>query len=120
MDFKNFEFSCPFCAEKLNNKGVVGLKTVRSNGERGEIFLSVAIGDYSYRHVPEVNFEKGEIVDFLCPNCENNLEAPNYDNFALLRMNVDQNIVFEVIFSREAGKRKTYVITEDGIETYHG
>lgn len=120
MDLKNFSFSCPFCNQTLNGGNEIELTTIRKSGDRGVIYMSAAFGNYTYRHIPEINFDEGEIVDFHCPKCEENLEAPQHGNFALLNMNVGNNINFEVIFSRESGKRKTYVITEDGIETYHG
>ncbi|MDA7804185.1 hypothetical protein N8987_06380 [Crocinitomix sp.] len=82
--------------------------------------MSVAFGNYTYRHVPLTAFEPNEVVDFLCPHCKQNLASEEYENFALLNMKVGQDINFEVIFSRQAGQRKTYVITEDGIETYQG
>ncbi len=120
MDFKNFSFSCPHCAQLLDDNEEIQLKTVRNSGEKGLIFMSATFGNYSYRHSPETNFFSGEVVDFLCPKCGEDLAAPQHENFALLNMDVGNDINFEVIFSREAGKRKTFVITEDGIETYQG
>ena len=120
MDLKDFSFSCPFCSHTLNGPHGIELRTSRKTGEKGMIYLSTTFGNYTYRHVPDIAFEKHEIVDFICPNCNENLNAPQHENFALLNMNVGGNINFEVIFSRESGKRKTYVITEDGIEAYQG
>ena len=118
MNLKKYNFFCPFCKEQLNDTGEIELKTVRRSGEVGKIFLAADFGNYTYRKEPDVNFVDGEIVDFLCRCCNVNLEAPQHEGFAQLNMRVDENIEFEVIFSRQAGKRKTYVITEDGIETY--
>lgn len=120
MELKNFSFSCPSCKHTLNDSEEIELVTKRYSGEKGRIYMSIAFGNYTYRHIPETEFGNHEIVDFICPHCNENLAAPNYENFALLNMDVGNNITFEVIFSREAGKRKTYVITEDGIETYQG
>ena len=120
MDLKNFSFYCPFCKKTVNDKDEIELVTRRSSGIDGRIFMSVAFGNYTFRHIPETEFKVHEVVEFICPHCSENLKAPNHENFALLNMNVGDNISFEVIFSREAGKRKTYVITEDGIETYQG
>ncbi|NOQ71439.1 MAG: hypothetical protein GQ574_05535 [Crocinitomix sp.] len=120
MDLKNFSFSCPFCKHLLNDSEEIELVTKRDSGTEGRIFMSVAFGNYTFRHIPETNFTLREIVDFLCPHCQTDLKAPNHKNFAQLNMDVGHNISFDVIFSREAGKRKTYVITEDGIETYQG
>ncbi len=120
MDLSQYTFSCPHCNEPLSYQGVVTLNTVRENGEKGTIRLAASVGNYSYEHEPRVEFIDGEVVDFLCPKCNTTLETDQYEDFALLKMKVDKNIEFEVIFSRKAGKRKTYVITEDGIDSYQG
>jgi uncharacterized protein YbaR (Trm112 family) len=120
MDFKKFIFSCPYCEGTLSKNGIVSLMTQRTNGDIGEIKLSTSFGNYSYVHQPEVEFEKGEVVEFICPHCKKNLDSEEYVHFAQVKMKVDENIEFDVIFSRKAGLRKTYVITEDGIESYDG
>lgn len=120
MDFNDYRFTCPHCNATLNTHDEIELLTVRKSGEEGRIYLSVSVGNYTYRHMPKTDFTFGEVVEFLCPKCKVNLAAPQHKNFALLNMAVANNINFEVIFSREAGKRKTYLITEDGIETYQG
>lgn len=120
MKLSNYSFSCPHCAKVVNSNETVALKTLRSNGEEGVIEMSLGVGDYSYLHKPAVQFEEGESVTFICPHCQKELDAPQHKDFALLKMNVDENIQFDVIFSRKAGHRKTYVISEDGIETYKG
>ena len=120
MDIKKFIFSCPYCDGILSQNGVIRLKTERTNGDIGEINLSTSFGNYKYDHVPVVTFEKGEIVEFICPHCDTNLDSEEYLHFAQVKMKVDENIEFDVIFSRKAGLRKTYVITEDGIESYGG
>jgi hypothetical protein len=120
MNLKDFSFSCPSCKKTVNDNEEIELITKRSSGAEGRIFMSVAFGNYTYRHIPETQFEDQEIVDFICPHCNENLTAPNHKNFALLNMDVGNAINFDVIFSRKAGKRKTYVITEDGIDTYQG
>jgi hypothetical protein len=93
---------------------------MRENGETGEIQMDTKIGSYSYRHSPETSFVAGEVVAFICTSCNESLSSKKYENYALLRMKVDKNIEFDVLFSRVAGIQKTYLITEDGIETYSG
>lgn len=117
---KNYQFHCPNCDTHLNEKESISLKTVRSNGDEGAMELSTTIGNYNYTHTPEVDFESGEVVDFLCPNCNHNLNSDEFENYAMLTMKVDENISFEVLFSRVAGVQKTYLVTEDGIESYSG
>jgi uncharacterized protein YbaR (Trm112 family) len=120
LDINEFSFCCPYCSQDLSTANEIVLNTKRKNGDIGSIHLNTTFGNYSYTHFPAVQFEKGEVVDFLCPNCRADLKSTEYKNFAQLKMKVEKDIDFDVIFSREAGKRKTYVITEDGIESYFG
>ena len=120
MKLSKYHFSCPHCNEVVNSDKSVVLKTLRTNGETGTIQMSIGVGDYTFNHEPNVDFEEGEMVTFCCPHCDHILDAPQHKDFAILKMNVDKNIEFDIIFSRKAGHRKTYIITEDGIETYKG
>ena len=118
MEFKKYDFFCPHCSAQLNKKDGIILHTKRVNGDEGVITMDVAVGKYTYTHEPPVKFEKGEVVDFFCPACKTDLQSNQYDNFARMLMRVGKNIEFDILFSREAGKRKTFIITEDGIESY--
>jgi len=115
-----YDILCPSCRTKLNDGTKLTLKTKRESGEEGLIHLSTTIGNYSYTHEPAVIFDIGELVTFSCPKCYENLNSKDFENYALLKMKVDENIEFEILFSRKAGIQKTYLVTEDGIETYSG
>lgn len=118
MDIKDYNFHCPHCQKRLSDSGVILLNTKRNNGEEGHIRLATTFGNYSYSHEPAVKFEQGEIVNFSCPACKAFVHSDKYKDYAILKMSVSEKIIFDVLFSREAGKRKTYVVTEDGIESY--
>jgi hypothetical protein len=117
---KNFDYHCPYCTEKLKKSGEIVLKTIRDNGSEGIIKMATSIGDYGYVHEPPTEFDPGEVVNFHCPYCEKELNSEEYENYALLKLYVQEGIQFDVLFSRKAGVHKTYLITEDGIETYTG
>jgi len=118
MDIKDYNFHCPHCEKCLSDSGVIILNTKRQNGEEGHIRLATTFGNYSYSHEPAAKFSAGEIVAFSCPQCNALVHSDKYKDYAQLKMIVSEKIVFEILFSREAGKRKTYVVTEDGIESY--
>ncbi|MBI3133041.1 MAG: hypothetical protein HYZ14_00055 [Bacteroidetes bacterium] len=118
MDFKKCNFHCPHCSEKLNNEGFIVLGTKRPSGEEGHIRLATSFGNYEYRHDPDIEFPPGEVVTFVCPSCGNQVHSDKYKDYAMIKMHVTEKIVFDVLFSREAGKRRTYIVTEDGIESY--
>lgn len=94
------------------------LFTKRSNGEEGRMSLTTSFGNYAYQHDPDVKFTPGEVVSFSCPKCKKNVHSDKYRDYAMLKMYVTDKIVFDILFSREAGKRRTYIVTEDGIESY--
>lgn len=118
MSINQYKFYCTACSNCLSNKDRIELKTVRENGQVGVISMNVSIGDYTYTHEPLVEFEDGELVNFFCPSCDHLMKSEQYEKFASMIMKVDEKIEFELLFSREAGRRKTYIITEDGIESY--
>lgn len=117
---QDYNFHCPHCNSTLNDGKNIVLKTKRTNGEVGEIKMATSLGNYSYIHTPDVLFEQGEVVDFICTSCNESVNSKEFDSYALLKMRVDENIVFDVLFSRVTGIHKTYLVTEDGIESYSG
>lgn len=120
MKLSNFNFLCPHCQYSVTNGDVIELTTIRPSGERGRIRMASKIGNYTFEHIPPVEFQEGECIGFSCPNCDTDLATADYPNYALLSMDVGSGIKFDVIFSRIAGQRETKIITEDGIETYSG
>lgn len=118
MELNNYKFFCPHCDHHLDESGEIHLHTLRKNGDEGEMFLSTSFGSYSFTHVPPIVFLKNEYVSFSCPACHVNLDANDYPNYILLKMKVEGQFDFELLFSKKAGIHKTYIITEDGIEQY--
>jgi len=117
---QKYDFHCPKCRHLLNQNKDIVLRTIRSNGDQGTISLSTTVGNYSFKHEPTVQFEDGELVTFACTECDFELNSDEFENYARLIMAVDENIEFDILFSRRAGIQKTYLVTEDGIETYSG
>lgn len=118
MTFNEYDFYCPKCSSQLDVNGLIHLKTERSNGDKGNVYLSVKLGDYDYKHEPEVDFDDQELVSFSCPSCKNILHSTKKPNFVALTMRVEKQFDFELLFSRKFGIQKTYLVTEDGIECY--
>ena len=116
----NYDFHCPHCSANLNQNNTIILNTKRDNGDEGKIHMATTVGNYEYSHIPPVDFNAGELVEFICPSCSASLNSKEFENYALLKLKVDEHIEFEVLFSRKAGIQKTYLITEDGIESYSG
>tara|TARA_B100000678_G_C17992919_1_gene415664 strand:+ start:193 stop:594 length:402 start_codon:yes stop_codon:yes gene_type:complete len=121
IKFKDYSFECPHCHHQLSNHdGKVIFQTRYGDQmeKQGTIFLSPVIGDYKYRHEPDFNFAKGTLVQFECPKCSKDLTSTKNSDFVYIVMKVTPEIQFDVYFSRKAGSHKTYVVTENGPETY--
>ena len=117
---QKYDFHCPHCDHKLDENNEIILLTLRTNNDVGKIFMSTSVGNYSYRHEPKNAFGNGELIMFKCTSCEKDLSAEDYVDYAKLIMKVERDIQFDVLFSRRAGVLKTYLVTEDGIESYTG
>jgi len=118
MRLSDYSFYCPECKSRLDTNGVIHLKTQRLNGDQGDIFLSTTFGNYGYKHDPDVEFEMGELIEFSCHSCNSLLHSVIKPDFVNMIMRVESQFDFEILFSRKAGIQKTYVVTEDGVESY--
>jgi len=118
MNLDKYSFYCPECENQLDINGIVHLKTERQNGDVGEIHLSTKFGDYNFTHFPKTKFDQNELVEFSCPHCSSRLHSSIKPKFVNMIMRVEKKFDFEILFSRQAGCYKTYIVTEDGIESY--
>lgn len=117
---QKYDFHCTSCNHKLSDEKNIILTTKRGDQKLGLIKLSTSVGNYNYVHEPYVEFEQGEMITFCCTVCDESQNSVEFPNYALLKMSVNKDIQFEVLFSRKVGVQKTYIVTEDGIETYSG
>ena len=69
---------CPRCGELLmdenhliNNRKAIRLRIKTADGNEGFIWLSSIYGDYNY--TAEAAIPEGEVVEFHCPHCDENL-----------------------------------------------
>lgn len=112
-------FLCPKC-NGLLNVGTQIVFTVRnSKKERGLIFLSSDVGDYSVTHNHGFIMENGELIEFLCPLCNAKLHTPEInENLAKILMIDEMKNISNVVFSQIKGEKCTYKIAGGNIEAY--
>jgi len=113
-----YKYRCPHCDKKLNKNKHVDFIIRRENGQKATLSLDPQPRTYNFKCIPEINFKKGEIIDFFCPYCDKNLESKTYSKFVELHLNVTKGVVFKVFFSRIYGAQETYVGIEDFEEEY--
>ncbi len=116
---KHCQYHCPKCQKSLMKGDKVELNYKRVSGsEKGRIHLSPEPGNYEFITFPKVTFNKGERVIFICPHCDSDLSSEKNKRFAELKMMVNDFIFFEALFSTVHGDKRTYIITQDEVDSY--
>lgn len=115
-------FLCPHCRGHLRVSNSIIFLTKTSKGNSGLLLVSSELGDYSVKMHPEYNhFEEGEIINFICPICYENLDAEEYDkNLAKVIMQEEDGKESTIVFSKITGEKCTYQIYKDSVKYYGG
>jgi hypothetical protein len=113
-------FICPHCHGHLRVSNSIIFLTKTTKGKSGLLLISSELGDYSVKMHPSYdNFEEGEVVNFICPICYENLDAEEYDkNLAKVIMQEDDGKESVVVFSKIVGEKCTYQVTDSQIKSY--
>ena len=117
-NLKNNDYLCPSCKGHLNTGGNVIFSTKNQKNQKGLILLSPEIGKYNYQHHDNYSFQNGETVDFNCPICSTSLESPKNNNYASIIMVDHNNEEYEMMFSRIAGNKSTYIVSNEITESF--
>lgn len=119
INIKENDFKCPKCYGHLNVGGKVIFATKTKSNHKGLIMLSPNVGDYKYEHHSNYHLKSGELVDFHCPICAVDLTSSKNKNYAMILMvNEEDRSEFELYFSKEAGNKSTYIVSNENVETY--
>ena len=114
----NNDYLCPVCKGqlKVNNNIIFSAKNI--SGDGGLIILSPELGNYMIKKHDSFSYKEGEHVDFFCPICHANLASKINENLAEILMIDENKNNFEIYFSKIAGEKCTYRISEGGIESF--
>jgi len=113
-------FICPHCKGHLRVSNSIIFLTKTTKGKSGLVLISPELGDYSVKMHPTMNnFEEGEVVNFICPICYENLDAEEYDNnLAKIIMQEEDGKESIIVFSKIVGEKCTYQVTEGGVKPF--
>jgi hypothetical protein len=113
-------FICPHCKGHLRVSNSIIFLTKTTKGKSGLVLISPELGDYSVKMHPTYNnFEEGEVVNFICPICYENLDAEEYDkNLAKVLMQEEDGKESTIVFSKIVGEKCTYQVTDKEIKPY--
>lgn len=82
----------------------------------GILLLDPKLGNYSYISSPDLKFDKGEHLEFMCPVCCENLEARDINkNLASVIMIDEEGKEYNVYFSSIVGEHTTFKIEKDNV-----
>jgi len=119
MSMKDNEFSCPECNGHLNIDGKIVFATQTKRRHKGLIMMNPTVGEYNYAHHDKFQLEKGELVDFECPMCQVDLTSEVNKEHAMVYMTAaEDNMEYELYFSKIAGQQSTYVVAQDNVESF--
>ncbi len=111
---------CPHCGKSfmdegrlINNKPSIKLNIQTAIKQNGMIWLSSIYGDYNF--ISEFPIPDGEVVDFYCPQCHQDLKRKKIEcdlcGAPIISMNCD--IGGRVSICSRSGCKNHYVVFED-------
>ena len=115
-------YLCPHCRSYLRvwNNIILIVKSVSRNLQC-ILLLNPKIGNYDLIHHSSIEFNEGEMLDFICPVCRADLTAFGiHKNLVRIIMINRKNLEFDVYFSKICGEHSTFVIHKDDIIEKHG
>ena len=115
-------YLCPHCRSYLRvwNNIILIVKSVSRNLQC-ILLLNPKIGNYDLIHHSSIEFNEGEMLDFICPVCRADLTAFGiHKNLVRIIMINRKKLEFDVYFSKICGERSTFVIHKDDIIEKHG
>lgn len=110
-------YLCPHCRGHLRVGDHIVFKIRNTRREKGLLLLHPEVGNYTSMKHPDFKFQEGERIDFFCPLCLQNLDAAIDENLVHVIMIDQKGMEHEVYFSRIAGERSTYQVSEMGVKT---
>lgn len=119
MSMKDNDYICPKCKGHLNVGGYLVFATQTHRKHKGLLMMSPHVGEYNYHHHDKFQLEKGEMVDFECPICQTDLTSEKAKDHAMIYMvEQEDNMEYELYFSKVSGHESTYVVAHDNVETF--
>ena len=119
MNVNDNDYLCPKCKGHLNVGDQLVFATTTKKRHKGLLLLSPKVGEYNYQHHDKFSLEDGELVDFSCPICQSDLTSNERKDHAMIWMvGVEDNMEYDLYFSRVKGNRSTYVVAQDNVEMF--
>ena len=112
------DFLCPKCKGQLNVGDVLIFVSKAKDQGTGLLLLNPELGNYNVINHKFFHISKGELVEFTCPICQENLTSTIDNNLASVFMIDKEDVQHNILFSKINGERCTYKITGDDVESF--
>jgi len=112
------DFLCPKCNGQLNAGDVLIFVSKTDDEKNGLLLLHPELGNYRVMNHKLFHISKGELVEFSCPICQENLTSEINNNLAFIFMIDEKHVQHNILFSKINGERCTYKITGDDLEFF--
>ena len=111
-------FLCPHCRAYLrvwNN--IIFIVNSSQRNLSSILLLNPELGNYNLIHHSSIEFEEGEMLNFMCPVCRADLTATgiNINLAKIIMTDENNNKEYDVYFSKICGEHSTFLIHDDDI-----
>jgi len=106
-------YICPQCKGHLKVGEYIILTAKNQKKEGGLLLLHPRIGNYDSIKHPSFTYKKGESLEFCCPLCSTCLASKFDTNLVHVIMIDKDGKEYDIYFSRIAGEKSTYKVSED-------
>ncbi|MBR9859259.1 hypothetical protein GYB22_00610 [bacterium] len=109
------KYTCPYCEAQLNAEGFIVLAAHCESGDRGLIFFSDELGNFSVSLTDNLKplVKEGDKLHFHCSACQETLEYHENNKLARLVKHDEDGSKHAIIFSTIFGEQSTYKISEE-------
>lgn len=115
-------YSCPHCESYLRiwNNIILSVR-YKGGSKKGILLLNPDLGNYTCTMHTEMDIEKGDLIEFICPVCQESLTAKDInDNLVRIIMTDEDKNHYDVYFSRIVGEESTFKIKDNDIIAKYG
>ena len=111
-------FICPKCKGSICVGGHVIFSTKTKTGKTGLLLLSPTLGDYQIVHHETFKYEEGDILEFFCPICHEELTSEVENVLVEILLLYNDNQEHRILFSKSLGQRFTYEIVGGKVKAF--
>lgn len=108
-------YLCPHCRGHLRVGDYIIFRIRNKKKEVGLLLLHPQVGNYKSIKHPRFQYKEGEPIDFFCPICLQKLAAAVDENLVHVLMVDSQSTEHKIYFSRIAGEKSTYQVSDEGV-----